>query len=241
MTIIIQQPGSGMSYLALAQKLVEKCGISGVGPVTTIGQVGELKRVTGWINEAWSAIQQVRADWEWMRASVSFSTVAGQATYSASQCGAFDLAEWIMNTKDCTFRSYLASVGVASEISLSYMPYEGWRNTYQKGSMRIARARPMSITITPDQSIGLGMTPDSADYVIVGDYFREPSAMTADADSPAMPARFHMLIVYQAMQYYAQYEGDEYMRQTSEREYSKMMGRMTIAQLPEMTLGGALA
>ena len=230
-----------MNYLALAQKLVEKCGISGAGPVTTVGQAGELKRVTGWINEAWSSIQQVRPDWEWMRASASFQTVAGQSTYTPAQCGVTDLAEWIMNSRDCTFRYYLASVGVRSEIDLSYTPYDAWRDQYQKGSMRLAQSRPMAITITPGQSIGLGMTPDSADYTIVGDYFREPSAMVADTDIPAMPARFHMLIVYQAMQYYAQYEADEYTRQTSEREYSKMMGRMTIAQLPEVTIGGSLA
>lgn len=230
-----------MNKLALAQKLVEKCGISGAGPVTTIAQTGELKRVVGWIDEAWTAIQQVRPDWEWMRASASFSTVAGQATYTAAQCGVADLAEWIMNSRDCTFRCYLTSAGVNSEIDLSYMPYGSWRDLYQFGNMRLVRSRPMSITITPDQSIGLGMTPDSAGYTIVGDYFREPSMMTIDADIPAMPTRFHMLIVYQAMQYYAQYEGDEYVRQTSEREYNKMMGRMTIAQLPEVTVGGALA
>lgn len=230
-----------MNRLALAQKLVEKCGISGAGPVTTIGQTGELKRAVGWIDEAWSTIQQVRPDWEWMRASASFSTVPAQATYTAAECGVADLGEWIMNRRDCTFRCYLASVGVRSEIDLSYMPYDTWRDTYQFGNMRLSQSRPMAITITPDQSIGLGMTPDSADYTIVGDYFREPSAMAADVDIPAMPARFHMLIVYQAMQYYAQYEGDEYVRQTSEREYTKMMGRMAIAQLPEVTVGGALA
>lgn len=230
-----------MNYLALAQKLVEKCGISGAGPVTTAGQTGELKRATGWINEAWSAIQQVRPDWEWMRASASFSTVAGQATYTPAQCGVTDLAEWMMNSRNCTFRCYLASVGVRSEMDLSYMPYGDWRDTYQMGNMRLSQSRPMSITITPDQSIGLGMTPDSTDYTIVGDYFREPSALVADTDIPGMPARFHMLIVYQAMQYYAQYESDEYTRQTSEREYNKMMGRMTIAQMPEVTIGGALA
>lgn len=230
-----------MNKLALAQKLVEKCGISGAGPVTTVAQTGELKRVVGWIDEAWTAIQQVRADWEWMRASALFSTVGGQATYTAVQCGVTDLAEWIMNSRDCTFRCYLTSSGAVSEVDLSYMPYDAWRNVYQFGSMRAAQSRPMSITITPDQSIGLGMTPDSADYTIVGDYFREPSVLADDAAIPAMPARFHMLVVYQAMQYYAQYEGDEYVRQTAEREYNKMMARMTIAQLPEVTVGGALA
>lgn len=230
-----------MNYLALAQKLVEKCGISGAGPVTTSGQAGELRRVTGWINEAWSSIQQSRQDWDWMRSSVSFQTVADKAIYSPAECGVTDLAEWLMNSKNCTFRCYLASVGVRSEIDLSYMNYENWRDFYQFGNMRLARSRPMTITITPDNSIGLGLTPDSADYTIVGDYFRDVSVLSADTDIPAMPARFHMLIIYQAMQYYAQYEADEYTRQTAEREYRKMLANMVTAQLPEVTMGGPLA
>lgn len=225
----------------MAQMLAQKCGISGTGPTTVIGQTGELKRVIGWIGESWLNIQQVRQDWEWMRGSVAFQTVPGQATYTAADAGITDFAEWVMNSKACTFRNYLASVGVGSEIFLSYMPYETWRDTYQYGAMRLTKSRPVAITITPDQSIGLGLTPDTAGYTVVGDYFKTPSEMTVDTDVPGLPARYHMLIVYQAMVYYAMYEEDEYLRQMAETQYRRMMASMTIAQLPEVRFGGGLA
>lgn len=238
---IASAPYTGMTFLQLAQEVVRKSGISGAGPATVLSQTGELRRVVGWVNEAWLNIQQQREDWEWMRGSVSFSTVAQQATYTPAQCGIADFAEWAMNTKNCTFRYYVTSEGVRSEIFLTYMDYESWRDTFQYGSLRLSYSRPEFITVCPNTSIGLGQIPDSADYTIVGDYFKTPTVLVEDSDVPAMPARFHMLIVYLAQMYYGEYEQDEYVRATAERNYSRMMARMTIAQLPEVTFGGALA
>lgn len=230
-----------MNFLQLAQKLVEKCGMSGTGPASVVAQSGELRRAINWINEAWVNIQQARNDWDWMRGTVTFSTVPAQPTYTQQQCGVTDLAEWLMNTQFCSFRIYNQSQGVGSEIFLSYMPYDIWRDTYQYGSNRLTYSRPMAITVTPDQSIGLGQTPDSADYVITGSYFKASAEMAANTDIPAMPARFHMAIVYLAMKYYAMYEEDDYLRGMAEREYNLLFSRMESAQLPEVTFGGALA
>lgn len=230
-----------MNFLALAQRLVEKGGMAGSGPATVVGQAGELKRAINFINEAWNDIQLARTDWRWMRASASFSTVSDQATYTPAECGVTDLESWIMNTRQCTFRSYVTSDGVGSEVDLSFQPYDQWRDCFQFGAIRNARSRPLTITVTPNQSIGLGQTPDSADYTVVGDYYRTPSALVDNTDIPGLPAPFHMLIVYRALMLYAQYEEDEYMRATAERDYTRMMARLVSNQLPEVTLGGALA
>ncbi len=230
-----------MNFLALAQRVVEKGGIAGSGPTTVVGQAGELKRAINFVNEAWNDIQLARPDWRWMRGSVSFSTVANQATYTPAQCGISDLESWIMSTKGSTFRTYVTSVGVGSEVDLGYLPYDNWRDAFQFGSMRQTSARPLTITVTPDQSIGLGQTPDSSDYTIVGDYFKQPSALVADADVPGLPAPFHMLIVYRALMLYAQYEENDYLRTINELDYKRMMSRLSSNQLPEITLGGALA
>jgi hypothetical protein len=230
-----------MNFLALTQKLVEKCGMSGNGPVSVAGQTGEMKRAVNWINEAWLNIQEMREDWDWMRGSVSFQTVPQKAAYTAQEAGISDLAEWLMNTSICSFRTYDTNVGVASEIFLNFINYNNYRDTYLYGNMRLSYARPLYVTVTPDMSIALGQIPDSANYTIVGDYFKTPSQMTLDADIPALPSRFHMLIVYQAMIYYGEYEQDDYVRQTAKENFNAMLSRMTVAQLPEMVAGGALA
>lgn len=230
-----------MNFLALAQKLVEKGGIAGTGPTSVIGQTGELKRAVNWINEAWLNIQELREDWDWMRGSVSFQTVPQQATYTQQQAGITDLAEWLMNTSFCSFRTYDTNVGPNSEIFLNYITYDNYRDTYLYGNMRQSYARPLYITVTPDMSIALGQIPDSTNYTIVGDYFKTPTQMVENTDTPNLPDRFHMLIVYLALMYYGEYEQDEYVRATAEVNYNKMMGRLNISQLPEVVAGGALA
>ena len=230
-----------MNFLALAQKLVEKSGMSGNGPVSVAGQTGEMKRAVNWINEAWLNIQEMREDWDWMRGSVSFQTVAQKATYTAQEAGIDDLAEWLMNTSVCTFRIYDTDVGVRSEIFLSYINYDSYRDTHMYGNMRVSYGRPIYVTVTPDMSIGLGQIPDTNNYTIVGDYFKTPSQMTSDTDVPALPSRFHMAIVYLAMVYYGEFEQDDYVRQTSKENFNAMLSRMNVAQLPEMAARGALA
>lgn len=230
-----------MNFLALTQKLVEKGGMAGTGPTTVIGQAGEFKRAVGYINEAYVFIQQLRNDWRWMRDSCSFSTVANQASYTPAQCGVTDLGAWMMKSRQCTFRTYVTSVGVGSEVDMTYLGYDEWRNCYQFGAIRDARSRPLVISYAPDQSIVLGQTPDSADYTVLGDYYRAAAEMALDTDVPAMPSQYHMLIVYKALMLYAEFEQDDYLRSVSERNYKTMMTRMVGDQLPEVTFGGALA
>lgn len=230
-----------MNYLQLCQRMVQKSGIAGSGPTSVTGQTGELARVVNWISEAWLNIQEERNDWQWMRRSVSFSTIAQQGSYTPAQCGITDLARWAMDTNYCTFRSYVTAQTTRSEIFLSYMPYETFRDTYLYGAMRTSYSRPVAITVAPDKSIVLGLAPNDTSYTITGDYFRTPTSLTANSDTPEMPERFHLLIIYRAMMYYADYEQDAYLRQTSEAEYNKMLRRMTNEQLPEFTGGPCLA
>lgn len=230
-----------MNYLQLCQRMVQKCGIAGSGPSSVLNQTGELARVVNWINEAWLSIQEERADWQWMRKSVSFTTVYQQRYYTPAQCGISDFARWAMDTKENSFRCYLTSVGTASEIFLSYLEFETFRDTYVYGAMRTTYSRPVVITVAPDKSIGLGLAPDNTGYTITGDYFSTPTQMTANTDTPEMPDRFHMLIVYRAMMYYADYEQDAFLRQTAEAEYNRMLRRLTTEQLPEFLVGASLA
>lgn len=229
-----------MTYLQLAQKLVEKCGISGNGPTTVVGQTGELKRVVGWINEAYLQIQEMRPNWSWMTGNVSFTTVAQQATYTPAQCGIADFAEWKLSSRECTFRSSVTSVGFGSEIFMNYIDYEAWRNYYQYGNLRTSYGRPLFVAVTPDKSLGFGLVPDSVGYTIVGEYFKAPTELLLDADVPLLPGRFHMLIVYLAMTYYGAYENAPDAASEGQRMYASMLRRLNQDQLPEMIFGGPL-
>ena len=233
-----------MTYLQLCQKLAERCGVSGGSstvPTTVVNQQGEMRRIVGWINEAYTLIQELEPNWHWMRKSVSFNTIEGQPIYTQQMCGITDLSNWKLSSHDCSFRCYLTSVGVRSEVFMNFVQYDNWRDYYQYGNVRLTQGRPLYVTILPNLSLGLGLTPDSLGYTIVGDYFHEPLQLTADGDIPTMPPQFHMLIVYQAMMLYGAYESAQEIYQEGKLLFNQMMNRLRNIQLNEITWGNPLA
>ena len=226
-----------MNYLQLVARLKRKCRVTGAAPASIENATSEeVNRLKDWINEAWMDIQETRQDWDWMRGSCSFATVAGQAIYTPTEAGVTDFGIW---TRD-TWRIYTTSAGMPSEQFLIYRSYESWRNLYQFGSMRTSQTQPVDLTITPDKSIGIGPIP-TAGYTVIGDYFKLPTELSLNADTPAMPSRFHMLIVYRAMMFYGVSEAAPKVYEEGKTEFNRMMSRVTENNLPELMVTGEFA
>ena len=173
-----------------------------------------------------------------MRKDVSFTTSDGQSKYTPAQCGVTDLGTWKLDS----FRTYITSVGVASEVFLGELDYDRYRDTYLYGNMRNTKGRPIAIAVTPsDLSLNLGLSPDSIGYTVVGQYYHEPLHFSVDADTPTFPSKYHMIIVYRAMMYYGAYEaaGDVYNEGLS--AYNELVRKLNNEQLQDVTLGNAFA
>jgi hypothetical protein len=223
--------------LQLCNLLIQKCGISGGALSTTANQRGESARVVQWIAEAWQNIQMSQPNWDWMRATCSFQTVAAQGVYTPLQCGINDFYNW----KTDSFRRYVSSVGVRSENYLDVMGYDDYRDTYLFGNYSLTYGQPTQIAFAPDLTLNLGLIPDTTVYTIRGEYFRQPQVMVADGDTPNMPSQFHLLIVYAAMQMYAMYEAAAEVKQEADRLYRSMYSRLMRDQLSDATYASALA
>ena len=104
---------------------------------------------------------------------------------------------------------------------------------------RSTQSRPVSWAVAPDHSLVLGPVPNDV-YTVVGEYFKEPTMMSADTDTSAIPSRYQMVIVYRAMMKYAPYEAAGEIYQAGKDEYRKMLDALEINQLPKMQLAGAL-
>lgn len=239
MTIVVQKVASvsGMTYLQLCNSLIQKCGISGGSISSVANQVGEALRVVNWIAEAYIQIQLASPTWNWMRSDVSFSTVSNQGSYLPSQAGVTDFANW----KTDSFRCYVTSTGVRSEMFLEKMDYDTFRDTYLFGNLRLSYSRPTVISFAPNYSINLGMAPDSTDYTIVGEYFKQPTTLVNSTDTPAMPSQFHNIIVYKAMMMYGMYEAAQEVVIEGANLYNQMLRRLVRDQLPDAESAGALA
>lgn len=225
-----------MNYLALCRAVSTMAGINSNGPTTVVGQAGEMKRVCLWVSQAWEEIQEYHNDWEWMRKTFSFATVANQSSYApATDVALTDFAAW----RNDSFRMYLASAGVGNEIWLQQYDYNSFRDYYLLGARKITYARPIAISVAPDKSLVLGLAPDQV-YTVSGEYYKVPQALTADADIPEMPPRFHMAIVHKALMKYGQFEGAGEVTQEHAALYATVMNRLELDQLPPITIGGSL-
>lgn len=223
-----------MTFLQLASRLRQECGVSGSGPITVVGNSGQTKMLVDWIADADEEIQQEHNDWRFMAGSFAIETVASNGSYLPS---AFTPAvtDW-RDVRQNTVNVYQTTR--ANESRLRFMDYQAWFDAYNTGEQ--TTGRPVYYTIGNDQSVKLGPIPDAV-YIVTGEYQKTASRMTLDADTPIYPAEFHLLPVYLAMMKYGRAMAANEVYSDGERLYKKMLSRMKRTQLSAITLAGALA
>lgn len=228
-----------MDFLQLINRARVECGGTGSSTPLSSAQnlTGESARFANWINAAWVDVQNAHEDWEFMRSPLQFNTVAQQQIYTPTEAG---VGASFANWKRDSFRASTLGEDFRDEQLLNFMEYGTFRNLYQYANMRTTYSRPVVVTSTPAKSLGFGATPDR-EYVISGEYYRAASELAADTDVPAIPERFHMLLVYRAMMSYGAFEAASEVYQRGEQEFRRMMNRLEIDQLPMIVSGPPLA
>jgi hypothetical protein len=232
-----------MNRLQLANYVKREAGITGSVLTTTIGQAEEINRVLQWIDSAWLDLQTLHDQWEWMRHPFHFTTTAQQQSYAYTAITDDDTTQAISNFanwKRDSFRKYLVSVGSSGEMILPFEDYNRFRDMYLFGTQRTNYASPAVFTVDPQKKILLGNSPNDA-YYINGEYWRGPTTLSADTDTPDMPSQFHMAIVWKALAHYGMYESAPEAVTRAQAEYPKWLMRLEADQLPKITFGAPLA
>ena len=222
-----------MNYLALCQRLRLEAVDSGTGPVTVIGQTGQLGRFVEWIEAAYEDVQDEHETWRFLRTDFDFPTIVDIPEYTPAAVAIADHANWIKES----IRIYSA---VTDETFLEYYPWDEFRDTYVYGSHRTQTGRPSAITVKPDNSLRLWQLPNAI-FTVNGEYYKVPDVMTADADIPILPARFHMILVWKALMYYGVFAGAEEKYTHGANEYTRMLRKLEKDQLDDVLYGEPLA
>jgi hypothetical protein len=220
-----------LNKLQLTQRLRQEAGIPGSGPTTTVGQQGELGRLVSWIEQAYEDLQDTRPDWEFLRSDFSFNCVVGTSTYAPSTVT--DLANW----KYDSLRVYMTDLD--DEQWLIYKPWDLFRDTRLIGSTRTQTGRPIDFTIKPDKSLVLWPIPDDT-YTIDGEFYKAAQTMDTDTDVPAFE-RHHMVIVWNALERYASYVGEPSLFAKAQKEYGRLLNKLTLDRTRNITVGCPLA
>lgn len=225
-----------MNFLQLVNRLRLESGASNAELSTVSGVSDEAKRLANWINQAWTEIQTAEVDWHWMRDTFSFQTINQKPTYTPAEAGITSFASWKIDSIRC----WVTASGYGSEQYLQPMEYGLYRDRYQYGAYRLTYTRPLECAVTPDKQLALGPTP-TAGYTINGEYFKAPTVLDQDGDTPEMPERFHMVIVYLAMRFYGLYEAAPEVLTRANDGFVREMARLRLDQRMGIEQTGALA
>lgn len=220
------------TFLELCQSTRELAGIAGTGPSTTIAQTGELKRLVNWVAQSWIDIQNLHKSWNFLIADLSFTTVASQGDYTLANMNASDL-----RTLDkTTLRCQQTAMGISNRQFMEPWDYTSFRDLYRFNNL--VEGRPIRFAVDPaNKSLMLAAIPDATGYTITGKYWKKPVALALDADTPAIPSEYHMLIVYWALSKYAGYEAAMEVKQEAMENKFKLLAALEADQLPDMHLG----
>jgi hypothetical protein len=234
------------TFLQLVNLARTEAGVAG-GELVTLqtGLSTESSRFKTWVANAWNDIQTSQPDWQFMRFSGEFDTSPNQAMYTPQQAKATNdgtasgtpiLGAW----KRDSFRVSTAGNNYADEMLCGYMPWWQYRNLYQYGTMRAQRSRPVVFSIDPQKNLYFGIIPDGA-YTIGYEFYRTPVTLSADADAPVMPDRFHNLIAYKALRAYGIFMSAPEVIGRADDRISQLEPALLIDQLLPVESGAPLA
>jgi hypothetical protein len=224
-----------MTFLQICQRLRQEAGVSGTGPTSVLNQTGEMKRIVDWVNTAWEDIQLSRTNWNWMRADFSFDTTLDDYDYTAAEAGiATRFSMWDSDT----IKSFRTSVGVSNEFELGELLYSRYRSIYLVGPQ--PSGTPICFSVAPDKKLLLGPKPDGV-FTVSGQYWKTPQVLAVDDDEPEMPAEFHMLIVWKALEMYGYYEAASECVGRGQKYGNRYMNRLELNQLPDVMMAEPLA
>lgn len=233
-----------MTYLSICQDTRRECRVAGTGPSTVVSQTGRLGDIVAWVAQAYTEIQKLK-HWNWLRSTFTVNTVANDDTYAYTDCTDSRLSAtisrfakwWLKNGDEPNVTIYLTSAGVGGENYLTPIDWVDFRERYKRGTQ--TPGQPIHVTIDPQNNLVLGPKPDAV-YTINGEYQMSPQTLSADADVPEMPAQFHSLIMWRAVQKYGSSNNAAEVFQRGGYEGDREMRALERDQLPDVTIDGPL-
>lgn len=209
-----------MNRIELIRALRQEAGISGSGPASSAGAAGQTKELVDRIDNSWLDIQRLTL-WSWMWEQAQVTINEGESLSAATGVPA---------------RRYIVDSMRDAAGWLEYCPWDDFRATFP--TVGAGQSRVWSVR--PDTKIAVSAVAPAGGRTLTVERYRVPVAFTDDADVPALPQEFHMLIVWLALRRMAAFDEAGSRYQTAEREYTKMLRQLMAEQTTQIELGGPL-
>jgi hypothetical protein len=228
------------TFLELVQRTASDSGtVPDAYQIATVAfPTGRKAKIVSLVQRAWISIQTSRPGWLWMRGQFASDLTQGVREY----VGALPRFSRFIATRDSSerrFSLYDASTGRDPEGQILFTPFDDFYVLYLRGSRESLTGKPQRFTIGHDGALIVHPIPDKA-YTVRGQYMRDEQTLENDADVPEMPARFHDLIVYEALLMLAASDESFSSLPIWATERRRLTEQLTLDQLPPMRTAEAM-
>ena len=185
-----------MNYLQLVQRLHRESMRSTAAPTTVVGANERHARLFDWVADAWRELQ-IEREWRWMRTTLDEPLIVNQQTYTAAtDLAAATFRRWRMD--DDTYNPWLYISGSPNSLwPLTFMQLDEFRALYIYRTW--GATTPVSWTFDESNRLLVGPKPALA-YRLRMEYWKIPTVLAADADSPDMPDEYHLILMWSALE-----------------------------------------
>lgn len=208
-----------MNFLAGVQRLHSESLRSTAAPTSVVGASDRHARLFNWYADAWRELQSER-DWRWMRGTTNIALTPGQQTYTGAALSIPNFGRW--RKDDDTYCPVIYMPANPNSLwHLRYMGLDEFRHEYLYRTWGVTT--PIAWTFDEDNQLIVGPAPAQAYMLRIG-YWREPTELAADTDTPNLPARFALLPMWRALQEVAKADAAPEVLARAEKNYAVMHG-----------------
>lgn len=208
-----------MNYLQLINAVLRE--VNEVELTAIASARGIQTSVSDFINKSQRDIINSEVEWPFTVAAGTITTTAGTAEYTKpATAKTIDFDSFTVQESATTPEKVLKFI--------SFNEYLERLNEADTNPNASARALPQYVYFTPDENIGLSPVPDASTYTVRYYYYATHTDMTAAADVPVIPERFHDVIVNRARYYTHMLRSDTQFSQLALRDYDAGLNRMRV-------------
>jgi hypothetical protein len=221
-----------MTFLELVQRLHSESLRSTAAPTSVTGATDRNARLFNRVADAWRELQLER-DWRWMRTTTDAALTVGLQTYSAADLSLSRFKCWRAEDSD-----YYPGLYISGSPNTFWPLQFEQLDRFRQEWIYITTANSTPVAWSTDESHRLLVGPAPAvAYKLRAEYWMEPSTLAADGDTPDMPARFHMLLVWRALQDVAIADAKPELLTLAQQNYATMHGQLMLDQARMPYLG----
>lgn len=213
-----------MNYLEIAQKTWELCKLSGGGPGGVTGQQGMTLSIINWVQEAYREVQEMQPRWNFMEKSVTATISQTRDEYVQGDFGITEFAELMS--------AHIVNPGMEEDTPLKIYTFEDAERFQKQADSQV----PSEILVTSTETFKFNTLPDVG-LNLRFKWHRTPHELVNSNDLPIIPARFHMLIAYIAMEHYAFYDEDQILMEKAARKIQPLQQQLISACAPKLKFG----